>query len=53
MLTIVNIIFVLRLIREARYELIQKVVRLLVVFRPLLLPDLVSGVLIVKLHVYS
>ena len=53
MLTIVNIIFVLRLIREARYELIQKVVRLHVVFRLLLLPDLVTCLLIVKLHVYS
>ena len=50
---IVKIIFVLRLILEARYEFIQKVVRLHAAFRPLVFPDPVICLLTVRLHVYS
>ena len=50
---IVKIIFVLRLILEAKYELIQKVVRLHAAFRSLVFPDPVTCLLTVRLHVYS
>lgn len=54
MVTIVNIIVALHYqVREARYELIQTVVRLLAAFRPLKLLGPAACLLIEVLHVYS